>query len=59
MINQTDGVKEYVCYHTTNLGCLPFNGKYLCEKVLTMYQDPAGKIQAYTSGCRCANRTVI
>ena len=55
VINATHGVKEHVCYNTTNLGCSSVNGKYLCEKVLTMYQDPAGKIQAYTSGCRCVN----
>ena len=55
LINATHGVKEHVCYNTTNLGCKPVNGKYLCEKVLTMYQDPAGKIQAYTSDCKCVN----
>ena len=55
VINATHGVKEHVCYNTTTLGCKPVNGKYLCEKVLTMYQDPAGKIQAYTSDCKCVN----
>ena len=55
MINQTYGVKEHVCFKTTNLGCSPVNGKYLCEKNLTMYRDSAGKTQAYSSGCRCVN----
>ena len=55
MINQTHGVKKHVCYDTTTLGCSPVNGKYLCEKILSMYRDSAGKIQAYTSGCRCVN----
>ena len=55
MINQTYGVKEYACFKTTNLGCKPVNGKYLCEKVLTMYLDQAGKTQAYISGCQCVN----
>ena len=54
-INQTHGVKEHVCYKTTNLGCNPVNGKYLCEKMLSMYLDSAKKIQAFTSGCRCVN----
>ena len=53
MINTTHVVKEHVCYHTSNTGCNPVNGKYLCEKMLTMYLDSAGKIHAYTSGCRC------
>ena len=55
MINATHVVKERVCFNTTNLGCNQVDGKYLCEKVLTMYQDPAGKIQAYTSSCKCVN----
>ena len=55
MINATHVVKERVCYNTTNLGCKPVNGKYLCEKVLDMYLDQAGKTQAYISGCRCVN----
>ena len=55
VINATHGVKEHVCYNTTNLGCNPVDGKYLCEKVLDMYLDQAGKTQAYTSGCRCVN----
>ena len=55
MINATHVVKERVCYNTTNLGCNPVNGKYLCEKVLDMYLDQAGKTQAYISGCRCVN----
>ena len=54
-INQTHGVIEHVCYKTTNFGCKPANGKYPCEKILSMYPDSAGKIQAYTSGCRCVN----
>ena len=53
MINATHAVKEHVCYDTTTLGCKPVNGKYLCEKMLTMYLDSAGKTHAYTSGCRC------
>ena len=53
MINATHVVKEHVCYDTTTLGCKPVNGKYLCQKDLTMYRDSTGKIQAYTSGCRC------
>ena len=55
LINATHGVKEHVCYNTTILGCNPVNGKYLCEKRLSMYRDSAGKIQAYISGCRCVN----
>ena len=54
-INQTHAVKEHVCYGTTTLGCNPVNGKYLCEKKLSMYRDSTGKTQAYTSGCRCVN----
>ena len=54
-INQTHGVKEHVCFKTTNLGCKPVNGKFLCEKMLSMYRDSANKTQAYTSGCRCVN----
>ena len=55
MINQTFGVKEHVCYHTSNTGCNPVNGKYLCEGVLAAYLDSANKTQAYTSGCKCVN----
>ena len=55
VINATHGVKEHVCYNTTNLGCNPVDGKYLCEKVLDMYLDQAGQTQAYISGCRCVN----
>ena len=55
MINPTHGVKIYVCYNTTNLGCNPVNGKYLCVKDLSMYQDSAGKPHAYISGCKCVN----
>ena len=54
-INQTHGVKEHVCFKTTNLGCKPVNGKFLFEKMLSMYRDSANKTQAYTSGCRCVN----
>ena len=52
-INQTHAVKDHVCFKTTNLGCSPVNGKYLCEKMLSMYLDSANKTQAYISGCRC------
>ena len=55
MINQTYGVKEHVCFKTTNLGCNPVKGKYLCEGVLAAYLDSANKTQAYTSGCKCVN----
>ena len=55
MINATHVVKEHVCYLTSNTGCNLVNGKYLCEKMLSMYRDSAGKTQAYTSGCRCVN----
>ena len=55
MINATHVVKEHVCYNTTNTGCNPVNGKYLCEKILDMYLDSAGKTQAYISGCKCVN----
>ena len=55
MINATHAVKEHVCYDTTTLGCKPVNGKYLCEKMLTMYLDSAGKTHAYISGCKCVN----
>ena len=54
-INATHGVKEHVCFNTTNLGCKPVNGKYLCEKKLSMFLDSAGKTQAYISGCKCVN----
>ena len=53
MINPTHGVKIHVCYNTTNFGCNPVNGKYLCEGVLATYLDSANKTQAYTSGCKC------
>ena len=53
MINATHAVKEHVCYNTTNLGCGLVNGKSLCEKILEMYLDSAGKTQAYTFGCKC------
>ena len=53
VINATHGVKEHVCYNTTNLGCNPVNGKYLCEGVLATYLGSANKTQAYTSGCKC------
>ena len=55
MINPTHSVKVRDCYNTTNVGCSPVNGKYLCEKVLSTYQDSAGIMQAYTSDCRCVN----
>ena len=55
IINQTHVVKEHVCFGATNLGCNPVSGKYLCEKMLSMYRDSTGKTQAYTSGCRCVN----
>ena len=55
LINATQGVKEHVCYNTTNLGCNPVDGKYLCEGVLAAYLDSANKTQAYTSGCKCVN----
>ena len=55
MINATHVVKEHVCFQTTNLGCNPVNGKYLCEGVLVTYLDSANKTQAYTSGCKCVN----
>ena len=54
-INQTHGVIEHVCYNISNVGCNPVNGKYPCDKILSMYRDSAGKIQAYVSGCRCVN----
>ena len=54
-INQTHIVQEHICYSTTNLGCNVVNGKYLCEVVLAMYLDSAGKTQAYISGCTCVN----
>ena len=53
MIDQTVGVKSLVCRKTTNTGCKPVNGKYLCEKVLSMIRDSAGKLFAYVSQCRC------
>lgn len=46
-------VNVHVCYNTTNLGCLPVNGKYLCQKIIAMYTDSAGKVGAYASGCQC------
>ena len=55
MINAAHVVKEHVCYHTSNTGCNPVNGKYLCEGVLAAYLDSANKTQAYTSGCKCVN----
>ena len=55
MINNTHGVKIHVCYNTSNTGCNPVNGKYLCEKILSMYYDSAGKPHAYISGCKCIN----
>ena len=55
MITATHGVKEHVCYETTNLGCNPVDGRYLCEGILAAYLDAANKTQAYTSGCKCVN----
>ena len=55
LLNATHGVKEHVCHNTTNLGCNPVNGKYLCQKKLSMYLDSAGQTQAYISGCKCVN----
>ena len=46
-------VNVHVCYNTTNLGCRPVNGKFLCEKIMSLLKDSAGKICLYTSGCRC------
>jgi len=54
-INQTHFVKEHVCYNETNLGCNPVNGKYLYERVLSLYLDSAKKTLAYTSDCKCVN----
>ena len=53
LTNQTHVVKNHVCYKTTNLGCKPVNGKYLCEKVLSMTKDSNGSVFAYVSQCRC------
>ena len=55
LITATHGVKEHVCYETTNLGCNPVDGRYLCEGILAAYLDAANKTQAYTSGCKCVN----
>ena len=55
MVTAILGVVEHVCYNTTNLGCNPVDGKYVCEKVLSMYPYSANKTQAYTSGCKCVN----
>ena len=56
MINPTHSVKVRVCYNTTNLGCKPdVYGKFSCKKILSMYPDSAGIMQAYTSDCRCVN----
>lgn len=46
-------VKVHECFTTTNLGCQPVNGKFLCEKIMSLFKDSAGKICLYTSGCRC------
>ena len=47
-------VKEHVCLTTSNIGCQPVNGKFLCEKIKSVVNDSAGNLYAYTSGCRCA-----
>ena len=46
-------VKVHECFTTTNLGCQPVNGKFLCEKIKTVDQDSANNTYAYTSGCKC------
>ena len=55
MVTEKFAVKEHVCYTTTNFGCSPVNGKYLCERVLTAYLDSANNTQFFTSGCKCVN----
>ena len=47
-------VKVHECFTTTNLGCRPVNGKFLCEKIKSVVNDSAGNLYAYNSGCRCA-----
>ena len=53
MIEQGVGVKSLVCRETTNLGCKPVNGKYLCEKVLSKIRNSTGALLPYVSQCRC------
>ena len=53
LISQSVGVKSLVCRQTAVTGCKPINGKYLCEKVLSMTKDSNGSVFAYVSQCRC------
>ena len=53
MIDQNVGVRSLVCRQTAVTGCKPVNGKYLCEKVLSMTKDSTGSLFAYVSQCRC------
>ena len=47
-------VNVHVCLITSNIGCQPVNGKFLCEKIKSAVNDSAGNLYTYTSGCRCA-----
>ena len=53
MIEQDIGVKSLVCRKTTNLGCKPVNGKYLCEAIRSIIVNSTGYEHPFTSACRC------
>ena len=53
MIEQDIGVKSLVCRKTTNLGCKPVNGKYLCEAIRSIIVNSTGYEHPFTSACQC------
>ena len=53
MIEEDIGVKSLVCAKTTNLGCRPVNGKYLCEAIRSIIVNSTGYAHPFTSACRC------
>ena len=53
MIEDDIGVKSLVCYKSTNLGCKPVNGKYLCETIRSIIVNSTGYEHPFTSDCRC------
>ena len=53
MIEQDIGVKSLVCRKTTNRGCKPVNGKYLCEAIRSIIVNSTGYEHSFTSACQC------
>ena len=57
MIEQDIGVKS-VCRKTTNLGCKPVNGKYLCEAIRSIIVNSTGYEHPFTSACQCKKNMI-